>query len=55
MKTDKKCILILLKLSLLAAFSDCFIRERLNTRKLNELLKNGNEALFAKQYEEAIK
>lgn len=55
MKTDKKCILFLLILCLPAAFSGCFIRERLNTRKLNELLRKGNEALFAKQYEEAIK
>lgn len=55
MKTGQKSILILLILCFLAAFSGCFIRERLNTRKLNELLRNGNEALFAKQYEEAIR
>lgn len=55
MKTGQKSILILLILCFLAAFSGCFIRGRLTTRKLNELLRNGNDSLFAKQYEEAIK
>lgn len=55
MKIDKNFILFLLIISLTAIAPGCFIRESLNTKKLNELLRNGNNALFAKQYDEAIK
>lgn len=55
MKKDKKHILTFLLFCILAVTSGCLFSENRKINKLNQILQAGNEALYAKQYNEAIR